>query len=126
MCTLIGIAVDFQCATYLLAREPPILEEARLPSALAEIARRRGAETFAPRRPGGREPIDVGVVQGGLDVGLGHAALGELAANALRALAFCDARANEGFSEPRLGERARGLERGDDGGDDFGGESACV
>ena len=56
--------------------------------------------------------------------GVRDAALRELGANALRALALCHSRAHEAVREARIGERARALELVQDGSNDVVRETA--
>src|SRR5688572_20676935 len=110
MCTLIGIAVEFQCDTNLLAREAAILQEASLPSALRVVARQFRAEAFAAHGANRREPVDFAAAQHLVGLGVADAALRKLGSNTLRTLTFGDARTHERIGEARVGERARLLE----------------
>ena len=126
MCTLIGIAVEFQCGTNLLAVEAAILQEPRLAGPLRVVARQIGPEALAADGADGRAPIDVGAAQHLVGRGVGDAALRELGTNALRALALGHSRAHERFREARIGERARALELVEDGRNDVVREAASA
>src|SRR5690606_33717174 len=98
--------------------ETAVLQEARLPRALLEVARQLGAEALAAH--GGRlgGPVDVGARERRARVGLVYAALGELGTDSDGALASRRARADEACREALVGERAFALELRQRGGDD--------
>ena len=72
------------------------------------------------------QPIDVGAAQYLVGRGVRDAALRELGANALRALALGHSRAHERFREARIGERAHALELVQDGSNDVVREAASA